>query len=326
MLINDIKLNARRGGLTGLKFVFSVLERVVLSMLKVSATEKKYIVDGVALNVRADGRDRLSYRSLSLETSVLVQSHGSARVSLEASGTDVLASVKLEVGAPAPDAPKAGILHVAVSCCPSISAKLYGRAVDELNVELSQLLTRLLCTCPTSELETYCIVPGESVWHIAIDVMVFESSGNLPDIISMAIYAALNDTIVPSVRPVGVEGEHKSIEVDVDPAAGTLLMAQHWPICVTLSKVGDYFLTDPLQEEELCTSAQISVAVTPDGRVCGVQKSGSGAIEMEEMQQMIDEACARSKELFNLLQHALCEQKQLDAKAGRRMERVGFLG
>ncbi|KAG7399945.1 Exosome complex component RRP42 [Phytophthora boehmeriae] len=295
-------------------------------MLKVSSSEKKYIVEGVAADVRADGRDRLSYRSLSLETSLLAQSNGSARASLEASGTDVLASVKLEVATPLPESPNAGIVQVAVSCCPSVSAKLYGRAVEELNVELSQLMTRLLCSCPRAELEKYCIIPGESVWCISIDVMVFESSGNLPDVISMAIYAALNDTVFPSVRLVGVEGEDKTIEVDTDPAAGKLMMAQHWPICVTLSKIGDYFITDPMQEEELCTTAQMSVAVNPEGSVCGVQKSGTGAIDMEEMQQMIDEACARSKELFKLLQGALHEQKDRDAKAGHRVERVGFLG
>ncbi|CAI5712112.1 hypothetical protein KXD40_005923 [Peronospora effusa] len=295
-------------------------------MLKVSTSEKKYIVEGVAADVRADGRDRLSYRSLSLETSLLAQSNGSARASLESSGTDVLASVKLEVVSPLPESPNAGIVHVAVSCCPSVSAKLYGRAVDELNVELSQLMTRLLCSCSNTELEKYCIIPGESVWSISIDVMVFESSGNLPDVISMAIYAALNDTVFPSVRLVGVEGEDKTIEVDTDPAAGKLMTAQHWPICVTLSKIGDYFITDPLQEEELCTTAQMSVAVNPEGSVCGVQKSGMGAIEIEEMQQMIDEACARSKELFKLLQEALREQRDRDVKAGRRVERVGFLG
>ncbi|CEG41879.1 exosome complex exonuclease rrp42-like protein [Plasmopara halstedii] len=295
-------------------------------MLKISASEKKYIVEGVAADVRADGRDRLSYRNISIETSLLSQSNGSARASIEASGTDVLASVKLEVASPLPEAPNAGIVQVCVSCCPSISAKLYGRAVEELNVELSQLMTRLLCSHSNAELEKYCIIPGESVWSINIDVMVFESTGNVPDIISIAIYAALNDTVFPSVRLVGVESEDKTIEVDMDPAAGKLMMAQHWPICVTLSKIGDYFITDSMQEEELCTTAQMSVAVDPEGSVCGVQKSGTGAIELEEMQQMIDEACARSKELFHLLQNALSEQRNRDIKAGHRVERVGFLG
>ncbi|DAZ97428.1 TPA: hypothetical protein N0F65_009879 [Lagenidium giganteum] len=294
-------------------------------MLKISASERKYIVEGVGANVRADGRPRLAYRSMTIESSLLAQSNGSARVSLENSGTDVLASVKLETTPPKPEAPNAGVVHVAVSCCPSVSAKLAGRAAEEMNVELSQLMTRLLGSCPTVDLDKLCIVPGESVWAINIDVMVFESSGNLPDVISMAIYAALNDTIFPAVRVVGVEGEEKAIEVDSDPAAGELMDAADWPICVTLSKIGNSFITDPAQEEELCVTAQVSVAVDPKGRVCGVQKSGAGAIDMKEMQEMIDEACARSKDLFKRLQAAIQLQRKRDIRAGRKIERVGFL-
>lgn len=295
-------------------------------MLKISASEQKYIVEGVEANVRADGRSRLAYRPMVIETSLLTQSNGSARVSVAKAGTDILASVKLEVSAPRPEAPNAGIVRVAVSCCPSVSAKLSGRAAEELNTELSQQMTRLLASCPSSELEKYCLVPGESVWCINVDVMVFESSGNLCDVISMAIYAALNDTIFPSVRLVGVEGEDKTIEVETDPAAGALMDAADWPICVTMSKIGASLITDPMQEEELCVTAQMSVAVDPKGNVCGVQKSGAGALDMAEMQEMVDEACARSKELFKALQNALQVQRARDAKHGRKVERVGFLG
>ena len=175
-------------------------------------------------------------------------------------------------------------------------------------------------------MEAYCIVPGVSVWGINIDVMVFESSGNLPDVISTAIYAALNDTIFPSVRIVGVEGEDKTIEVDSDPAAGDYMDASGWPICVTLSKIGNCFVTDAMQEEELCMTAQVSVAVDPTGNVCGVQKSGTGAIDMKEMQAMVDEACSTSKALFKTLQAAVSLQKKRDLAAGHIVERIGFLG
>ncbi|GLE02861.1 hypothetical protein PINS_up011725 [Pythium insidiosum] len=294
-------------------------------MIKISQSERLYIVDGIAADVRADGRRRLAYRNMSVETSLLSQSNGSARVSLENSGTDILASVKLEVTAPRPEAPRAGVVQVAVACSPSVSAKLSGRAAEELNVELSQQMTRLLCSCPSVDLEQFCIVPGESVWGLHVDVTVFESTGNLPDLMSMAIYAALNDTVFPAVRLVGVEGEDKTIEVESDPAAGTRMDASNWPICVTLCKVGDYFITDPMQEEELCMTAQVSVAVDPLGNVCGVQKSGSGAMEMKEMQHMVDEACERSKELFRALQAALSVQRKRDAKHSRKAERLGFL-
>jgi exosome complex component RRP42 len=116
-------------------------------MLKISTSEQKYIIEGIEENVRADGRKRLAYRNLSIESSLLSQSNGSARVSLQNSGTDVLASVKLETTQPRPEAPNAGIMQVSVSCCPSVSAKLSGRAAEEMNVELSQQMTRYVCLC-----------------------------------------------------------------------------------------------------------------------------------------------------------------------------------
>lgn len=298
-------------------------------MIQISASERQFICEGVAANVRADGRARLAYRALVIETSLLAQSNGSARVSLENGGTDVLASVKLETAAPLPQAPSSGVVQVNVTCAPSVSAKLAGRAAEELNVELSQLLTRLLAESWLKQRgELLCLVPGESVWSVQIDVTVFESTGNLADLISMAIYAALQDTIFPSVRLVGVEGEEKSIEVDSDPAMGKRMEGcAQWPLCVTLGKVAESgFITDASHEEELCMTAQVSVAVDVDGNVCGVQKAGSGAIVMKELQAMIDEACVRSKLLFKQLDAAIQLQRQRDIHAGAKLERVGFLG
>jgi exosome complex component RRP42 len=296
-------------------------------MIKISSSERQYIAEGVAANVRADGRARLAYRSVAIETSLLSQSNGSARVSLAGAGTDVLASVKLEVATPSPQAPRDGLVSIAVACSPSVSAKLSSRATEELNVELSQLLTRLLCSCPSVDLAQLCLVPGESVWAVHVDVTVFESTGNLPDLMSMAVYAALNDTVFPSVRLVGVEGEDKTIEVDADPAAGKRLTGiPDWPLCVTMCKLGAHYVVDPSQEEELCVGAQLCVAVDPTGRVCGVQKRGAGALAPKEMQQMVDEAAERAKELFRALQAALHVQQQRDEALGRKHERVGFLG
>ena len=77
---------------------------------------------------------------------------------------------------------------------------------------------------------------------------------------------------------VGVEGEIRAIEGKTDPAARKLMRAENRPICVTLDKIGDCFVTDPLQGEELCTTAQMTVAVDPEGSACGVQKSGAALL------------------------------------------------
>ena len=46
----------------------------------VSASEAAYIADGVAENMRNDGRARDEYRGMTLETGILPQCNGSARI------------------------------------------------------------------------------------------------------------------------------------------------------------------------------------------------------------------------------------------------------
>lgn len=62
----------------------------------ISPSEKSYIEEGIQHDCRADGRSRLEYRHMILETGLLSQASGSARCRLGES--DVLVGVKVEIG------------------------------------------------------------------------------------------------------------------------------------------------------------------------------------------------------------------------------------
>lgn len=83
-----------------------------MQLIKISSFEKDYITKGIAQNMRSDGRERLDYRAFTLETGIVSQTNGSARVKL--SNTDVLVGVKVEIGEPDPDFPDQGRLEVHV--------------------------------------------------------------------------------------------------------------------------------------------------------------------------------------------------------------------
>ncbi|CAK4703938.1 hypothetical protein LEN26_008454 [Aphanomyces euteiches] len=290
-------------------------------MQRISSSEKLFIAQGIAQDVRSDGRSRLSRRVLRMESGILSQSHGSCRVSLKNASTDVLASVKVEV---AHGDHANGWVEIAVQCCPSVSEKMDGRAQEEMNIELTERMKRLVVV-PLSE-NDLVIVPNKSVWVVYVDVMVFDTSGNLPDVISMAIYGALRDTLLPAIKLSGTdEDEDQLIEVESDPASGRRLNLDSWPVCMTLSKVDKWFVMDATLEEELCMTAQISVAIDRLGHVCGMQKNGLGALEMKEMQAMVDAACKTSPQVFQAIDKVSAEQEKLDVSRGHMAERGGFL-
>jgi hypothetical protein len=77
------------------------------AMPYLSQAERDYITEGVHSDLRADGRGRLDYRAMVLETGIISQANGSARVRL-GEGTDVLVGVKVEIDQVEPDADNIG--------------------------------------------------------------------------------------------------------------------------------------------------------------------------------------------------------------------------
>lgn len=57
-------------------------------------------------DLRCDGRSRLDYRPIYLETGIVSNASGSARLRL--ANSDILVGIKVELAAPSPDKPSEG--------------------------------------------------------------------------------------------------------------------------------------------------------------------------------------------------------------------------
>jgi exosome complex component RRP42 len=70
---------------------------------------------------------------------------------------------------------------------------------------------------------------------------------------------------------------------------------------VTVYKVGDVLLVDPTAEEEAIASASISISVSEEGNIVGMQKRGMGFFTEKEIEQAIDISLHKGKELIELM-------------------------
>lgn len=110
-----------------------------LSLLgtRLSASEQAYLAAGVAANMRADGRARLDYRPLSVETGVVPHANGSARLRLGAA-TDVLVAVNLAMAVPEPTANSAqGSVVCSVEHSAACAVDIDERALQAANSHLT---------------------------------------------------------------------------------------------------------------------------------------------------------------------------------------------
>lgn len=74
-----------------------------------------YFLIGFKDNFRNDGRTCKDYRPMELETDVVTNANGSARLRL--ANTDILVGVKTEIDVPFPETPNQGKLEFFVDWC-----------------------------------------------------------------------------------------------------------------------------------------------------------------------------------------------------------------
>ena len=265
-------------------------------MNSLSPYEIKFIKEGIKTNVRTDGRKNNQFREITCEKEVIDQANGSVRLKL--GRTEVVVGIKCELGEPSPLQPNSGRYHVLV--------KQVGR-MNENDIEIEKMLQVSLDNAGKEYMKEFSVVDGKLCWNIYVDAVVVEDDGNLMDCISLAVRAALLNTLIPIVSVISGDSDDIQIEIDKDNVQFKHFKKEALPLCVSLVQFDQQFIADPSKMEELCEGCQLTVAITPDGKVCGIQKGGNGCFKTEQMYKMILEAQSIGITLFSTLDSILKE-------------------
>ncbi len=237
---------------------------------------------------RADGRGFKDYRPIEIKHSVISKAEGSAFVNL--GGTKVYAGVKLDIGEPFPDSPNEGILIVNAEFTPLSSPEIEPGPPGEDAVELARIVDRIIRESKAIELEKLFIEEGK-VWVVYVDLAIFDMRGNLMDASMLASIKALLHTRIPKIENGKiVRGEFVSN-----------LPVVYKPVSVTIGKYGNNLLVDLSKEEEEVVDARLVVGVRDDDKICAMQKQGIGTFSIKDIEDALDLAIEKSRELRRLL-------------------------
>eukprot|EP00042_Codosiga_hollandica_P034704 m.246739 g.246739 ORF g.246739 m.246739 type:complete len:292 (-) comp54475_c0_seq2:359-1234(-) len=184
-----------------------------------------------------------------------------------------------------------------------------------------QMFARLTKNPSVLNLPSLCIVPGRYIWVIYVDIVILEcSSGNIVDCIGLAAKAALLTATIPVVELTGNGvDEPLDFELSDDPHAVQKLPAANFPLFVTMTKIGSFFVVDATAEEDSCVHTNVLLAVNPQGNICALQKTGHGAVAPGLLLEMMAVGRATAARLEEVLQEGLAQ----DALVVRRA--TGFL-
>merc|ERR1712136_462769 len=145
------------------------LKPLKMSSICLSEAERTFIIHGVQDDLRVDGRTRDDFRHLELETGVVSNTNGSARVRL--GETDVLVGVKAELGEPNPSAPRHGRLEFFVDCSANATPEFEGRGGEELANQIAKFLHQAYSSSDSLNLTDLCVLPNLQCWVLYIDIL-----------------------------------------------------------------------------------------------------------------------------------------------------------
>lgn len=249
--------------------------------------QKEFIKNLAMRGQRLDGRKEDETRKLVIETGVIENAEGSARVWL--GKTQVLVGVKLSVAEPFSDTPDEGILMSNAELSPLASPEWERGPPSDESIELARVVDRGIRESKAIEMKKLCIKEGEKVWMVCIDSQPINDDGNLMDAAGIGAMAALLTAKMPHY-------DEKEDEIDYHKR-DKKLPVKFRAIPVTHVKVGDKFLADPCREEERASTARFTVTTKEGGNVCSMQKGGADGFTQEEVLSLIERSAKKADEI-----------------------------
>ncbi len=258
----------------------------------ISEISKETIFDLLNQGRRIDKRSFTEYRDISIKTDYIKKANGSAMISI--GNTTVVAGVKAQITTPFNNSPDEGILIINTESLALANRNFEHGPPNKFTVEISRVVDRTIRESPLIDLKELCIVEGNKVWKLYVDIYIIDYDGNMMDAACLSAVCALLTTKIPTATSV-------NDEISVDEDTLTRLPIKNKSILSTVVKINNQLITDPTYTEETLMDSSLSVGFREDGSLCAIQKCGLNIMTIKEVRKAIKIAQIRSKELFTII-------------------------
>ncbi|XP_016136192.1 exosome complex component RRP45 [Sinocyclocheilus grahami] len=275
-----------------------------------SNCERLFLLKAIEAKKRLDGRQTYDYRNIKITFGT---DYGCC--SVELGKTRVLCQVSCELVPPKDSRPTEGIMFFHLELSPMASPAFEPNRQSELLVTLNRQLERCLRNSKCIDTESLCVVSGEKVWQIRVDVHVLNQDGNLMDAASIAAISALSHFRRPDVAIQGRDVTVFSPE-ERDPIP---LSIYHMPICVSFAFFlqGSYLLVDPCEREERVKDGLLVIAMNKHREICSIQSSGGIMLLKDQVLRCSKIASVKVSEITELINKALENDRKIRKEGGK---------
>lgn len=208
------------------------------------------IKSALSSDTRLDLRKMHDFRKLTI-------SYSSNVLSLTLGKTRVIASLSIQIVLPK-SSPNEGYITTSLTCSSPLT--------NHIQYIIDSAIIKSQCV----DLESLCIVAGEKVWNVNVDLVVLDDVGNIVDAVILAAIAGLVAFKRPETAVIGNRVQVYKME----DKPFVHLSIHHIPVPTTFALFGDLVVVDPSIEESLAADGEMTVLVNAQGQVCGIFTAG----------------------------------------------------
>lgn len=249
--------------------------------MELSLNEHDFIRRAVKEGVRLDKRTLGQFRPLNLELG-----NRDGQVMVRLGDTKVYCMVSADVVVPPVDRPLEGQLQAFVEIFPGAhSPDASANDLESSRLALQRLLDRSIKMSRAVDTESLCILPGQRVWSVRVDVHVLDDDGGAGDAALIAAMTALQSFKRPAVEVIDGSVQIYSA-FDRHPVSLTVM---HCPIPVTFAFLGNhidgndresdaevspFIVADPTAMEEKALDGLMTIVLNRQGELVAAIKAG----------------------------------------------------
>ncbi|MCL4388155.1 exosome complex protein Rrp42 [Candidatus Marsarchaeota archaeon] len=249
-----------------------------------------YIREMIAKGEREDKRGAMDYRKIEIKTGVIDHAEGSAQVDI--GNTRVLAGAKIVVDEVHSDTPDQGNIVISAELLPLAAAEYEAGPPSPEAIELARVVDRGIRAGNCIKLEDLFLEEGKA-WTVYVDVYVLNYDGNLFDASTLAAMAAIANLKLPAYKDGVADYKERNTPLNVNNVVTSC----------TFAKIGDSIVVDPSGVEESAMDARLTIA--SDGKVVrAMQKGLKGSFTLKEIEELVDAAIEKHKELAKHIEKA----------------------
>lgn len=213
---------------------------------------------------------------------------------------------------------------------------------------ISRILERQIRDARAIDTEALCIIPGQAVWVIQLDVRILNDNGNATDVASIATMLSLLHLRRADVT---VQGG-KAIIHSYTERVPIPLAIHHIPICISFALFSskltgkqkfimsatmitnneeeenytrtdnqvnsdDTYILDPSNKESALADGNLTYVMNSHGELCGIQKLGGCPIHSATMIQTTKIASEQAVRLVEVMKKALTAADQMEVQKDR---------